>query len=125
MTTQVTTLIPLTARPLHERVAAVVRGQMSVYGVTQTRLAAVLGVTQQTVSAKKAGKTPFTLDELELIAPMFGMEADELLRAARDLRPIDPGTESADYTSAQVSDAVIITGPWASRALGTPAGVGA
>jgi len=110
--TTTTHLVPLTERPLHERVAAVVRAQMAAYGVTQAQLAQRLNITQQSVSPKRSGKTPFTLNELELIAPMFAMEADEILRAARELRPVDPddprwapwgsNPRPADNTSAQV-----------------------
>ncbi|GEA79965.1 hypothetical protein CUD01_04090 [Cellulomonas uda] len=99
MSTQISTLVPLAERPLHQRVAAVIRGEMARYEITQARVAALLGITQQSVSRKRAGQTPYTLDELEVLAPLFATTPDELLRAARDLRPVDPtagGTQSAD-----------------------------
>ena len=91
MSTQTTQLVPLAERPLHERVAAAVRAEMARYGITQVRLGQVLGITQQSVSRKRSGRTPYTIDELELVAPLFGMTADELLAAARDPRQGDPG----------------------------------
>lgn len=90
MSTQLTTLVPLAQRPLHERVAATVRAEMARYDVTQAQIAARLGVSQQAVSSKKSGKTPFTLDELEAIAPLFEMTADELVRGERVHRPVGP-----------------------------------
>lgn len=98
MSTQISTLVPLAERPLHQRVAAVVRGEMARYEITQARLATILGITQQSVSRKRSGQTPYTLDELDVIAPLLATTPDELLRAARDLRPVDPagGTQSAD-----------------------------
>ncbi|WP_081802281.1 helix-turn-helix domain-containing protein [Actinotalea ferrariae] len=90
MSTQIRALVPIASRPLHERVAAVVRGEMARYEVTQARLAGVLGITQQSVSRKRAGTSPWTLDELETVAPLFGSTADELVRQARELRPVDP-----------------------------------
>ena len=75
---------------------------MARYGITQTRIAGLLGVTQQTVSAKKGGSTPFTLDELDRIAPMFGMTADELVRGTRNPRQGGPdGGLSADEQRAR------------------------
>ena len=117
MSTNLTALVPLAQRPLHERVAAVIRAEMARFDITQVRLASALGVKQQTISSKKSGKTPFSLDELEIVAPLFGMTPEDVLRAARELRPVDPdgagwapwgsNPEPADYTSAQV-----IVGPW-------------
>ena len=61
---------------------------MATYQVLQADLARALGVTQQTVSEKRNGHTPFTINELEIIAPLFELEADDLLREARNLRPV-------------------------------------
>lgn len=88
MGTNTITLVPLSERPLHERVAAVVRAQMATYQVTQAQLANALNVTQQTISVKRGGRVPFTVDELEVMAPVFGMEPDDILREARNLRPV-------------------------------------
>ena len=113
MSTDVTHLVPLAQRPLHERVAANVRAEMARLSVTQTRMANLLGVTQQTVSAKRSGATPFTLDELELVAPVFGMTVEELIRGARTPQPAtadarwapwDSNPQPTDSTSEQVSE---------------------
>ena len=63
---------------------------MAQYEINQVRLAGALGITQQSVSRKRSGFTPWTLDELEIVAPMFGTTPDQLLRLARELRPVDP-----------------------------------
>lgn len=97
MSMDVHTLVPLAERPLHERVAAVVRGEMARYDVSQARMSLILGITQQSVSRKRSGQTPYTLDELEIIAPLFGQTPDELLRQARELRPVDPDGVAAQW----------------------------
>ncbi len=83
MTTQLTVLTPLSERPLHERVAATIRAEMARFGVTQAQIASALKVSQQSVSSKRNGRTPFTLDELEVIAPMLGMSPAELVLGQR------------------------------------------
>nr|WP_297429770.1 helix-turn-helix transcriptional regulator [uncultured Actinotalea sp.] len=80
---------PLAGRSLHQRVAAVVRGEMARYQITQARLASALGIAQQSVSRKRSGRTPWTLDELEVIAPLFGSTPEELVRQAGALRRVD------------------------------------
>lgn len=90
MNAQVTTLVPLSQRPLRERVAANVRAEMARYGVSQADVAAALGVSQQAVSMKIHGRRPLSLDDLEVVAPLFGLEAADLL-ASND-RPNGPAS---------------------------------
>ena len=143
-----TNVTPLPTREqarLHQRVAANVRAEMARVGVTQADLAEALHITQQSVSAKRSGKTPFTLNDLETIAPMFGMDVLELISGMRDprqggpsggaaaglfgVRPpgLEPGTQCLGATcagcggvgceeSAGLAD--VIVGPWADLAEG-------
>lgn len=64
-------------------VASNVRAEMARYHVTQQRIAAELGIKQQNVSDRLRGRTPFTLDEVGLIAPLFDMSAAELIAGIR------------------------------------------
>jgi len=79
------------APSLHQRVAANVRAEMARLGVTQTQLAEALHITQQSVSAKRSGKTPFTVNELDIIAPMLQMTVAELITGTRNPRSGGPG----------------------------------
>ena len=90
MTTQVIRLVPLAERPLRERVAANARAELARNGVPQTRVAMALGLTQQAVSQKLSGRRPLTLDDIEVIAPLVGMTADELVRGTRGPQPTGP-----------------------------------
>lgn len=76
---EVTLLVPLHQRPLHERVAATVRAETARHGVRQRQMAELLGLTQQSVSGKLKGSTPFTLDELAVVAPLLGKSVTALL----------------------------------------------
>lgn len=84
---EVTHLVPLRERPLHERVAATVRAEMARYGVRQREIAVALGLTQQSVSGKLRGSTPFAVDELAVVAPMVGMTVSELIAQGEGPRP--------------------------------------
>lgn len=66
---------------LYKRVAANVRIQMALRQVSQTALAAHLGVAQQSVSPKVRGMTPFTLTDIDALARWWGLEPAELLAA--------------------------------------------
>ena len=91
MSSELSYLVPMAERPLRERVALNVRIEMTRNGVKQIQLAAVLGLTQQAVSMKVNGLRPFSLDDLEVIAPLFGMSAAELVQGeAGRPRPGDP-----------------------------------
>ncbi len=79
------------APTLHQRVAANVRAEMARIGVTQAQLANVLHITQQSVSAKRSGKTAFTLNELDAIAPLLDMTVEELISGTRNPRQGGPG----------------------------------
>ena len=59
-----------------------IREAMTSAGVTQTALAERLGLTQPAVSARLAGRTPITVDELQIIADALGVEPADLLGRA-------------------------------------------
>src|SRR5699024_1406714 len=66
-------------RSLQQRVADNVRAEMARYGVSAKQLAEALGMSVQSVSVKRRGDVPFSLNDLELIAPLFGMTPGELV----------------------------------------------
>lgn len=58
-----------------------VRAEMARRGVTQAKLAAALGLSQPSVSARLRGVTPFDVDELHTIAAFLGVPLSDLLPA--------------------------------------------
>jgi len=64
--------------------------------ITQTKLAPVLGMTQSTLSGKLKGKSAFTLDEILVIADMFGVSLDYLVGKTEDPRPVGPNGDLLD-----------------------------
>lgn len=117
---EVTHLVPLRERPLHERVAATVRAEMARYGVRQREIAIALGLTQQSVSGKLRGSTPFAVDELAVVAPMVGMTVSELIAQGEGPRPgvgqseglrgAPGGTRTHQPTDLRAADAEDATG---------------
>lgn len=81
---------PTGEQRLRDQVAANVRAELARLNVPQVRVAQALGLTQQAVSQKLGGHRPFTLDDLEVIAPLVGMSADELVGGGRTPRPLNP-----------------------------------
>ena len=110
-------------RPFHSTVAANVRAECARLGVSQKDIAAALGKTQQVVSSKMRGQTPFQLNELAVIAPMLHMTVLELIAGVREPRHSGPGAASewapwgsnpqpTDCTSEHVTGAEVVVGPW-------------
>lgn len=56
-----------------------VRAEMARRGVSQTTLAAVLGVTQPQVSARLRGIVPFNVNELHAVAAFLDVSVGDLL----------------------------------------------
>jgi transcriptional regulator with XRE-family HTH domain len=75
---------------LTEKVAAEVRALMGRYGVTQTALGGILGISQPQASARYHGKVAFKLDELGVLADYFGVSPAELLGERVSPRPGGP-----------------------------------
>ena|SRR5699024_1125198 len=66
-------------RDLQQRVADNVRAEMARNGISTKQLADTLGMSLQSVSVKRRGEVPFSLRDLEAIAPLFGMTPGELV----------------------------------------------
>lgn len=83
---------------LHRVVAATVRAEMARVNITQQRLAEMVGVSQQGISDRLRGKTPFTINEVGILAPLFGMIPAELIAGQRfgTLPPSGPLAQSAE-----------------------------
>lgn len=64
---------------LTEALADEVRRLLDERGIRQHHVAAALGVTQSAVSDRLRGRTPFTLQDLERLRELLGMEPWELL----------------------------------------------
>ena len=62
-----------------QQVAANVRAEMARSGLSQASLATQLGLQQQSLSRRLAGRTPFSLDEAYAIAAILGVPASEIL----------------------------------------------
>lgn len=78
---------------VREQVAEEVRVLMARHRVSANRLAVMTGLTQSSMSRRLAGKYPFTVDELEVIADAFGVGIVELFptsaRSDSNRRPGD------------------------------------
>jgi putative transcriptional regulator len=54
------------------------RAAMAEHGITNQKLAKILGVTNDTVGFKINGKSQFTLEQAKKIADYFGKSIDEI-----------------------------------------------
>ncbi len=90
MGTNVVKMVPLEEQPLSRRVSANIRAEIARSGMQQLDVARALGISQQAVSLKLHDKRPLTLEEIETLASLFGMEPDELLRSPRRPGPFGP-----------------------------------
>jgi transcriptional regulator with XRE-family HTH domain len=59
--------------------AANVRAEMARSGLPQQQLADALGLKQQGLSRRLAGRTPFSLDEAFAVADILGVPVSEIL----------------------------------------------
>ncbi|MGN6245160.1 MAG: helix-turn-helix domain-containing protein [Motilibacteraceae bacterium] len=62
-----------------DSVSANVRAEMARRGLSQTDVAAILGVSQVSVSARLRGKVAWRIDDLTALARHFGMPVADLL----------------------------------------------
>ena len=58
---------------------ALVQGFATIEGYRQTELAQLLGLTQSSISARLAGRTPFTVAEIATLAGAFDVEPGDLI----------------------------------------------
>lgn len=63
----------------HEAVAAEVRAELARQKIPQARLSALLEVSEVSVSRRLRGETPFTVNEVFLIATFLGIDVGQLL----------------------------------------------
>lgn len=66
-----------------ERIGANIRAEMARAGMSQTSLAAVLGISQPAVSKRLLGKQAFDVDELTRVADALGLDPASLLSNQR------------------------------------------
>jgi len=77
------------------RVAANIRAECAYRGITQTDLAAELGIAASAISARWWGRRQWQLDDIEKVAALFGMPPSELC-AIRDSNPEPADLEPGD-----------------------------
>lgn len=70
---------------LQDNVSRVVKTLLTAHAQTQGDIAESLGMTQAAVSNKIAGKTRWSLDDIERLSAHFGVPAPVLLDDARNL----------------------------------------
>lgn len=75
------------------RVARRVRGLMAEFEIHQSVIAGVLDVSQQGISRRLKGQTPFALDELDALAPALHTSVAYLIGATDDRTPTRPGPD--------------------------------
>lgn len=100
-----------TSHSLSARVAAEVRSQAARRGLRQVDLAKLLEMSQPQVSLRLRGKVPFRLEELDVLAQHFGIDAAELMPprpqvadGADRLPRLDLNQQPFVYETSQVSD---------------------
>lgn len=100
----ITAPAPVTTRS--EAIRVEVRAHLARIGVTQGQLAKALGVSQQSVSDRMRGRTPWTLDETTALEHVLGLTPGALLHAALDAVPRYLETAKAPRRSEGPSDDV-------------------
>ena len=74
----------MTYRTPADHVAANIRAEMARAGLTQVSIAASLGIPQQSLSRRLAGKTPFSVDEAFAVADLLGVPVAVILPTRSD-----------------------------------------
>lgn len=73
-------------------IAASVREHLARRGIRQRQAAPVLGLSQQALSDRLTGRTPFTVPDLERLAELLGIDVAELLQPRQvDAEPVVNG----------------------------------
>jgi transcriptional regulator with XRE-family HTH domain len=70
-----------------------VKAAMARFDLRQADLAKVLGITQSSASRKLKGHTPFTFDELDVLADWFSTTPQVLMGFALEPRPQNPASK--------------------------------
>ena len=85
-----------TRTPATVRVASEVRAWRGRLQISQKTLSERLGLSQASMSARLNGKAAFTLDELDTLAEMFGIEVTDLFGPSTSWYPTaEPATAAA------------------------------
>lgn len=71
-----------TSQSLSDRVAAEVRGHAARMGIYQKDLAKALGIHPSQISGRMRGRVAFTLDDIEILAGLFGVDPADLMPRA-------------------------------------------
>lgn len=66
-----------------KQIALVIKDELEASGISGSRLAARLGRAQSYASNRINGRLAWTLDEIDIIADMLGVDALDLIRRAR------------------------------------------
>ncbi len=74
----------MTYRTPADHVAANIRAELARAGISQVSLTASLGITQQALSRRLLGKTPFSVDETFAIADLLGIPVSVILPTRSD-----------------------------------------
>ena len=88
------------SRAILEEIAALRKKRF----VTQEEMASVVGLTQPAVSMRLRGQYPWNTEELDALAPLWGIDAFQLIARARKHVGIHPPTplDPADMTVEQL-----------------------
>lgn len=76
--------VPVPARDLSREVGALIRDRMLARGLTQTKVAASVGISQPQLSRCLSGKTSWDLDELDAVCKYLGTRASDVVAVAED-----------------------------------------
>lgn len=79
---------------LRDRVAAEARAWRGRLNITQVEIARALNLSQPQVSARMRGHVAFSLEEVEVLADLFGIEPAELLGMGQTRNGPPPGTRA-------------------------------
>jgi transcriptional regulator with XRE-family HTH domain len=71
-----------TTQTPHELVAAEIRAELARQRIPQSRLAAVLGISEVGVSRRMRGETPLDINELVKVGEFLGLDVSALLKDA-------------------------------------------
>lgn len=77
-------VIPMPRPSYSLDVATTIRVEMARRMIRQNTVAQALGISQAAMSDRSRGKTPWTLDEVKLVADVLGVDVVELLRPRQD-----------------------------------------
>lgn len=65
-----------------EAVAAEIRAELARRRIRQAKLAALLGISQVSVSRRLSGETPFDINELVKVAEFLGIPVSDILKGS-------------------------------------------